>query len=196
MINRNLKINKVELVPLSLEHLEPLTQLAKEKSIWEFHAEDFHEAVVFKKRWFDKAIVGMQEGKRFVYAIYVDNQLAGSSGYHHIDIKNRTIDIGYTWYHPAFWGTGINYHAKYLLLKQAFEEYPEAFNRVGFCINSINQRSCKAVEKIGATYEGTLRNHMIRNDGSIRHSCMFSILLEEWPRTKVHLENKIGKPSI
>lgn len=192
IFNRELCINNITLKPLSYEFLEPLAQLAIEKKIWEYHAEPLHEPAYFKKEWFDKALSAMKENKRFVYVIYIDKQLAGSTGYHHIDIKNRTIDIGYTWYHPEFWGTGMNVNAKYLLLKQAFEEFPEAFNRVGFCINSINQRSCKAVEKIGATYEGTLRNHLIRPDGSIRHSCVFSILVEEWPSIKKQLEKKMS----
>jgi RimJ/RimL family protein N-acetyltransferase len=76
-----------------------------------------------------------------------------------------------------------------LLLKYAFEELQ--INRVEFAIDSRNLRSCAAVKKIGATEEGTLRQHMVLKDGYIRDTVVFSIIKPEWTHIKLSLENRL-----
>ena len=87
-------------------------------------------------------------------------------------------------------GTGFNVECKYLLLRHCFETL--GLIRVFFKTDSNNIRSQKAMEKIGAKYEGTLRNHMIREDGSLRHSAYYSIIKEEWLEVKKHLEKLLN----
>ena len=74
----------------------------------------------------------------------------------------------------------------YLLLQYCFEELQ--LNRVQIKTGHENVRSQKAIERIGATKEGVLRNHMIRKEGMIRHTVMYSIIKEEWPQIKKHFE--------
>jgi RimJ/RimL family protein N-acetyltransferase len=109
-----------------------------------------------------------------------------------IQPHNRTIEIGGTWYAVRFQRTAANTESKYLLLTYAFETL-ECI-RVQFKADLRNERSQKALERIGAVYEGTLRNHMILPDGSIRSSVYFSILDSEWPAVKSHLEDMLAHP--
>ena len=98
-----------------------------------------------------------------------------------IDDKHRRLEIGYTWLTPAYWRTAINTNCKYLLLRYSFEHL-----HFTTCTNKTdheNIRSQKAIERIGAT-KGILRNHMIRKDGTTRHTVMYSITIEEWPQVK------------
>ncbi len=88
---------------------------------------------------------------------------------------------------PAYWRTAINTNCKYLLLRYCFEHLH--LQRVQIKTDHDNIRSQKAIERIGATKEGILRNHMIRKDGTTRHTVMYSITMEEWPQVKKHIES-------
>jgi RimJ/RimL family protein N-acetyltransferase len=139
----------------------------------------------FKQKWFDKAIRQMQEGKRLAFKIEHLNKLVGSSSFYEIDVPNKSLKIGYTWFHPDSWGKGINSLSKGLMLQYAFEKL--GVNRAAFSIDSANERSCKAVEKLGAVKEGVLRHDMVRPDGSLRSTVSYSILKEEWPAIKMRV---------
>lgn len=100
--------------------------------------------------------------------------------------QDRGLEIGSTWLAPAAQRTGINTECKYLLLSHAFEELGAI--RVQLKTHHLNLRSQRAIERLGAVKEGTLRNHMIMPDGSYRHSVYYSIISAEWPRVKAGLE--------
>ena len=101
-----------------------------------------------------------------------------------MDIRHaaKGVEIGWTWYSPSVWGTKVNPEAKLLLLEHAFEDW-EAI-RVQLKTDHNNKHSQNAILKLGAKFEGQLRNHIIRRDGTIRHSMMYSITKEEWPAVK------------
>ena len=105
--------------------------------------------------------------------------------------KDRSLDIGYTWYIPSVWGKVYNKECKLLLLQYAFEELH--FNRVQFKVAHQNIRSMKAVEKIGGVLEGILRKHSYRMDGTLRNVVIFSIIDEEWTGKKEKLIDLILK---
>ena len=84
----------------------------------------------------------------------------------------------------------MNTESKYLLLRHAFENL--GCLRVSFKADVRNERSCRAIERLGAVKEGVLRNHIILPDGVIRSSAIYSILVEEWPQVRVNLVNKLG----
>jgi RimJ/RimL family protein N-acetyltransferase len=119
-----------------------------------------------------------------------DQQLIGSTRYYDIEMKHRHLSIGNTWYIQAVWGSAVNSECKYLLLQQAFENLKML--RVQFKTDARNIRSRKALEKIGATEEGVLRQHLILDNGVIRDSVVYSIIHPEWPRVKSDLERKRG----
>jgi RimJ/RimL family protein N-acetyltransferase len=103
--------------------------------------------------------------------------------------EQRSVEIGWTWYGVDHQGTAVNPESKLLLLAHAFEEWGAI--RVCLKTDSLNARSRAAILKLGASYEGDLRNHRIRPDGSFRHSSYYSILPEEWPQVKAGLTERL-----
>ena len=102
-----------------------------------------------------------------------------------IDISNRNLEIGSTFFSSKFWRSAVNTEAKLLLLTEAFEE--RNMIRVSLKTDRLNIRSKAAIVRIGATLEGTLRHHRIRPDGTLRDSACYSILADEWPSAKAAL---------
>ena len=102
-----------------------------------------------------------------------------------IDIDNRVVEIG-TWIGLNYQREGLNIESKYLMLKHAFNTLKVV--RVQFKIDQRNYASLDAIERIRASREGVLRNHIILADGSPRSSVYYSILNSEWPAIEVHLE--------
>jgi RimJ/RimL family protein N-acetyltransferase len=118
-------------------------------------------------------------------------QVIGSTRYMNIDLANRRLEIGATWIAAPWRRTAVNTEAKYLMLRHAFETL--GCIRVELKTDSLNQRSRNAIRRIGATEEGTLRQHMITWSGRLRDSVYFSILDSEWPRVKQELEHKLAR---
>lgn len=91
---------------------------------------------------------------------------------------------------PAAQGTQVNPEAKLLLMTRAFEVL--GANRVHFKVDARNERSRRAMQKLGAVEEGTLRMYQVRPDGFARDSVIFSVLRDEWPRVKAGLEARLA----
>jgi N-acetyltransferase len=115
----------------------------------------------------------------------------GSTRYLDIRPEHRGLEIGGTWYSAAHQRTGVNTECKFLLLKHAFEVLDCI--RVQLKTDSRNERSQRAMERIGAVREGVLRNHMIQPDGHWRQTVMYSITVEEWPAVKARLEQLMSR---
>ena len=136
----------------------------------------------------DNALAMKEKKTEFPFVIIdkVSGQIIGSTRFMDIDDKHKRLEIGTTWLIPAYWRTSINTNCKYLLLQYCFEILK--LQRVQIKTDHENYRSQKAIERIGAIKEGVLRNHMIRKDGTIRHTVMYSIIKEDWPEIKTHLQ--------
>lgn len=182
-----LKNENLTLKPLDQSVLTTLSSLASEPAIWDFAPEPYHEPGIFKTNWLEKALEQMRKKERLCFVIFYNGQIAGSTSYYEIDEDHQKLNIGYTWFHPSFWGSKINPLCKLTLLNYAFEDLK--LNRVGFSVDSRNQRSCHALKKLGIKHEGLLRNHLVLPNGIIRHSEMFSVIREEWQETKAVIEN-------
>jgi RimJ/RimL family protein N-acetyltransferase len=117
-------------------------------------------------------------------------QVIGSTRYMNIDQANRRVEIGATWIARPWRRTAVNTEAKYLMLRHAFETL--GCIRVELKTDALNHRSRAAIRRIGATEEGTLRQHVITWSGRLRDSVYFSILDSEWPRVKQDLERKLA----
>lgn len=178
---------KVELHPLTPEHFDILRALANDKKIWEYYGRNGADDAVmdfFLQEAMELKAVGQHYP--FVVVNKETGEIIGTTRYGDINAAHKTIEIGWTWYTPSVWGMGYNEECKLLLLTYAFE-YLDA-NRVQLKTAHFNLRSQRAIQRIGATYEGTLRNHMINGDGSPRHTAMFSIIKEEWADRKRRLQ--------
>lgn len=116
-------------------------------------------------------------------------EAVGSTSFYDVNPDNSHVSVGYTTYAPSVWGSVVNPEVKFLLLRYAFEDLE--MNRIQLKTDNLNVRSQVAMLKIGATWEGVLREHMVRPDGSMRDSVVFSILRSEWPRVQAQLQELI-----
>ncbi|MFN2564655.1 MAG: GNAT family N-acetyltransferase, partial [Gemmatimonadaceae bacterium] len=107
-----------------------------------------------------------------------------------IERAHRRVEIGWTWIGRPWQRTVVNTEAKYLMLRHAFEVW--GCMRVELKTNAKNERSRRAILRIGATEEGTFRKHYVNADGTTRDSVYFSITDDEWPAVKQRLEAMLG----
>lgn len=126
----------------------------------------------------------------FVVVSKKENKIVGMTRFYDIQEKQKTLQLGYTWYGKDYQGTNINKNCKYLLLEFAFETWN--MERVEFRADANNTRSIQAMKSIGCTVEGILRSNVMKNETERRDSIVLSILKEEWYETvKENLSNKI-----
>lgn len=182
----------VRLEPLSLDHLGPLCEIGFEESLWRWGVSAI-QTVEDMRDYVATALQAQAEGTAlpFVTIENSSDRIVGSTRYANIDRENRRLEIGWTWIAPPWQRTVINTEAKYLMLLHAFEVL--GCNRVEFKTDSLNDQSRRALLRIGATEEGTFRNHMIVRGGRLRHSVFFSIINSEWPGVKATLEEKLAR---
>ncbi len=114
---------------------------------------------------------------------------AGSTRLYDINLVDRRLELGYTWYGKDFQRTGLNRHCKFLLLQFAFEK--SGIQRVGFSAHSGNEKSIKAMKAIGCKEEGILRSFRQSHNGSRADCIKLSILSDEWPAVKENLSHKM-----
>lgn len=182
------------LEPVSLAHVPALWRAGAHAEIWRYlpyamRSEDDMRTYV------ESELARQQAGLvvRFTTVARAIAQPVGSTSYLNIDRHHRRVEIGGTWITPAWQRSAINTEAKYLQLCHAFETL--GCIRVEFKTDSLNTASRQALARIGATEEGTFRNHMVMPGGRIRHSVYFSLTNDEWPRVKAHLEGLMASYS-
>ena len=119
----------------------------------------------------------------------------GMTTYMNIDAPNRRVEIGSTWYRQSVQRTPLNTEAKRLLLGHAFEQLHCI--AVEFRTHFFNQQSRRAIERLGAKLDGVLRNHQINPHpdaaGSLRDTCVYSIIASEWHNVKAHLDYQLAR---
>lgn len=175
----------VQLIPMDASHIDGIWEVCQHEEIWT-HMSDYlmdYESVV---KYITKKVKAQEAKTDFPFVI-VDNktgEIIGSTTLMDISLQHKRVEIGSTWITPSYWRTAINSNCKFLLLQYAFEEL--GLNRVQIKTGHENIRSQKAIERLGATKEGILRNHMIQKEGTIRHTVMYSFIKEEWPEIKEH----------
>jgi N-acetyltransferase len=119
-------------------------------------------------------------------------QAVGMTTFMNIDEKNRRVEIGSTWYRKRVQRSGLNTECKLLLLTHAFEVL--GCLAVEFRTHFFNRQSRLGIERLGAKLDGVLRQHMIGPDGTLRDTCVYSILDREWPTVRKHLAYQLSKP--
>jgi RimJ/RimL family protein N-acetyltransferase len=182
----------VRLEPLTLDHLDGLTRSGLQPGVfrWFLDPVDTPEQM---RAWIDTALDGQAGGSElpFVTVERSSGRPVGSTRFMNIDRVHHRLEIGSTWLTPALQGAGHNSEAKRLQLTHAFERL--GCIRVEFKTDSLNERSRGALLGIGATFEGIFRDHMLRHDGTHRHSAYYSVVEDEWPRVKAHLDARLAR---
>jgi RimJ/RimL family protein N-acetyltransferase len=175
------------LEPLSLVHVSDLTAAGQDEGIWKFMRYGVVNTEEKMGKMVSSLLAGQARGTDLPFAVIhqASGKAAGMTRYMNIEVENRALEIGGTWYGVDYQRTGVNTECKYLLLQHAFEVLDCV--RVQIKTDARNERSQRAIERIGAVREGVLRDHMILPDGTIRSSVYYSVLNREWPAVKEHL---------
>lgn len=187
--------NYVRLEPLSEEHIPGLAQIGIGQDFWHFMLYGDMKTEDDMRGWVLDILEREKKGGDLPFAVIhlASGKVAGATRYLNIAPKDRGLEVGGTWYGSEFQRTAVNTECKYLLLGYAFEMLKAI--RVQIKTDSRNERSQRAIERIGAKREGVLRNHMILPDGYIRHSVFYSVIDSEWAEVKKKLEVMLAKYS-
>ncbi|MCL4271711.1 MAG: GNAT family N-acetyltransferase [Anaerolineales bacterium] len=185
--------NYVRLEPLSEEHIPGLAQIGIGQDFWHFMLYGNMKTEDDMRGWVLGILEREKKGGDLPFAVIhlASGKVAGATRYLNIAPKDRGLEVGGTWYGTEFQRTAVNTECKYLLLGHAFETLKAI--RVQIKTDSRNERSQRAIERIGAKREGVLRNHMSLPDGYIRHSVFYSIIDSEWAEVKKNLEVMLAK---
>jgi RimJ/RimL family protein N-acetyltransferase len=177
----------VRLEPLSEAHIPNLAVAGRDESIWRYMSYGYLGEESAMRHWVADLLAAEHRGTDFPFTVIhrSTNNVIGATRYLDIRSEHRGLEIGGTWYAVEHQRTGVNTECKYLLLRHAFEVL--GCIRVQLKTDSLNERSQRAIERLGAVHEGVLRSHMIMPDGRRRDSVYYSILDSEWPRIKERL---------
>src|SRR5262252_7590785 len=182
----------VRLEPIRREHADLFWDVAKNdlEDIFRWIPYAMKTRDDFEKL-IDKAFVEQERGESVVFATveHSSGRTIGSTRFMNIDRVNKRVEIGSTWVAPAWQRTAVNTEAKYLMLRHAFEVW--GCIRVELKTDALNQKSRKAILRMGAKEEGTLRRHLVTWTGRVRDTVYFSILDSEWPEAKIRLGSKL-----
>jgi len=183
----------VSLVPLSHAHHDDLTLAVQDGELWnlwytkipapaEMHAE------------IDRRLELQKQGSMIPFAVIEKStgEAVGMTTFMHIDAINRRLEIGSTWYRKRVQRSALNTECKLLLLTRAFEQLNCI--AVEFRTHFFNQQSRAAIERLGAKLDGVLRQHQFATNGTVRDTCVYSVLDHEWPTVKAHLTHRLSRP--
>jgi len=121
-----------------------------------------------------------------------DGRAVSHTSFWDIDAANRRVETGGSWYAESVQGTGLNTEAKLLMLAHAFEQWECV--AVELRASSVNQRSRRAIEGLGAKLDGVFRSHQVMADGNLRDTAVYSILADEWPAVRALLLHRLDRP--
>jgi len=183
----------VQLVPLSMDHHAALVSAVRDGDLWKLwytsapSPETMHAEI-------DRRLRLQESGSMLPFTVIDRNtaQTVGMTTYMNIDSTNRRVEIGATWYAQRVQRTALNTEAKLLLFAHAFDTL--RCIAVEFRTHFMNQQSRRAIERLGTKLDGILRNHSVAPNGTLRDTCVYSVIASEWPTVRAHLEWQLNKP--
>lgn len=185
------------LEPLSLAHEQEAMAAVQDGHLWELWYTFIPEPKAMRAE-IERRLALQAAGSMLPFAVReiksdgTPGRLVGMTTYMNIDTPNRRLEIGSTWYRQSVQRTALNTECKLMLLTHAFE----ALNciAVEFRTHFFNHQSRKGIERLGAKLDGVLRSHQLAGNGSLRDTCVYSIIASEWPTVKTHLLHQLAKP--
>jgi RimJ/RimL family protein N-acetyltransferase len=181
---------KVQLEPMKADHHEALCAAGLVSELWLWTVNQC-ETPDDMRRYMNTALDEFSRGVSLPY-VTIDKKLqtvVGSTRFGNIDLRNKKVEIGWTWINPKWQRSHVNTEAKLLMLTHAFEVWD--CNRVELKTDWHNDKSRNAILRLGAAEEGILRSHMLTDSGRRRDTVFFSILREEWPEIKLSLQERL-----
>jgi RimJ/RimL family protein N-acetyltransferase len=174
-----LENDHVRLEPLEERHREPLRIAGNDADLWVFANVNLNNTNF--DSWIDHRLSEVANTNDLTWAVFdkASNSFVGSTSYLAVFLAHKRLEIGWTWYAKRVWAGAVNPSCKYLLMRHGFETL--GLNRIELKADARNSRSCKAMERFGAKFEGIHRSHMVRPDGKLRDTAWFSVIREEWP---------------
>ena len=185
-----LRGKEVRLEPLGLIHAQGLYNRGRVEADWTHLPRSCFVDLADTRHWIDEALAAAGQ-LPFAIVETAKDRVIGSTRYLNIRPEHRSLEIGWTWLGQNWQRTAINTETKLLLLSHAFEKL--GCVRVEFKTDTRNERSQRALQRIGATKEGVLRNHRIVQDEFVRDSVYFSVISSEWLDVKERLERLGGR---
>ena len=183
----------VRLEPLSVDHHDGLVDAVRDGELWRL----WYTAVPAPEGMraaIEDRLAARAAGTMVPFTVVdeVTGVVAGMTTYCNLDPASERLEIGYTWYRASAQGTGVNTAAKLLLLGHAFDVL--GCIAVELRTHRFNAASRRAIEGIGAQLDGILRSHRRQPDGTLRDTCVYSVVAHEWPTVRAHLEFKASRP--
>jgi RimJ/RimL family protein N-acetyltransferase len=184
----------VRLEPLRREHVSELWEVARDPEVWRYFLAPLPENMDEFQRHIDQALEGQILGEQvaFLTRRIADGRAIGSTRFLHVDRLNKTVEIGWTFLGPDARRTAANTEAKLLQLRHLFDEL--GANRVWLQTDKINERSQRAIERLGAKKEGELRDDRLAWDGRLRTSVIYGITQADWPSIRTRLRALVERP--
>lgn len=183
----------VRLEPLTMDQLDALWEVGQDPALWQWTP--YHIKTRDEMHTYIQTALNWQEigtALPFVTIEQKTDRVVGSTRFGNIDVRNRRVEIGWTWIGKPWQRTPVNTEAKFLMLQHAFEAW--GCIRVELKTDVLNERSRAAILRLGAKQEGILRHHMITDSGRLRNTMYFSIINDEWPEVKARLQTLLVKP--
>ena len=180
----------VSLVPLSLAHHDDLVDAVEDGDLWELWYTSIPSPEGMRAD-IERRLALHAQGSMVPFAVIErsGNRAVGMTTFMHIDAANQRLEIGSTWYRKRVQRTPLNTECKLLLLTHAFETLDCI--AVEFRTHYLNRQSRVAIERLGAKLDGVLRQHQIGRNGTLRDTCVYSVLDREWPTVKEHLGHRL-----
>jgi RimJ/RimL family protein N-acetyltransferase len=188
-----LRADRATLVPLDHSHHDGLVEAVRDGELWRLWYTRIPSPEEMRAE-IARRLDLQQKGNMLPFTV-IDNEtgrVAGMTTYMNVDAHNCRVEIGSTWYRRGVQRTNLNTHCKLALLAHAFD----ALNciAVEFRTAFFNYPSRRAIERLGAKLDGILRSHQRYADGSLRDTCVYSIVAGEWPAVRSHLRWQLEKP--
>jgi len=185
----------VRLEPLSQSHHDDLAEAVRDGELWDLWY-TFVPTPEKMRAEIERRLGLQQQGSMLPFAVIeaASGQAVGMTTYMDIDAANRHVEIGSTWYRKRVQRSALNTECKLLLLRHAFETLDCI--AVEFRTHFFNHASRRAIERVGAKLDGILRNHRLSTDGTLRDTCVYSIIASEWPAVRSHLTHQLSRPRI
>ena len=184
---------RVSLVPLDQEHHDSLVDAVKDGELWTLWYTSIPSPARMRAE-IARRLDLRDRGSMIPFAVIekASGDAVGMTTFMNIDAVNRRVEIGSTWYRRRVQRSSLNTECKLLLLTHAFEQL--TCIAVEFRTHFFNFQSRAAIERLGAKLDGILRQHQRVADGTLRDTCVYSVLDREWPAVKSHLTHELGKP--